>query len=274
MDNTPALQYAIELAAAGYDSADDTLQAGIVDKLERLREIQRRYRHPAVKLVRKVDLKFCDLLQEPRWHSNYWNEAWSDHGTVIVCRGNDHRSLGFLSTRPDIPLEDRFHSISFDFTFSRHQIDFTQDLVILYEQDTVHFRSLSTGKLHDTVRRLRNSSEGLRIRFTHGIETFSNHNTVVGDWLLLCSLCGGSPYRIYLYHWPSSELYKVSLECASANWLELTQYAIVRFGGSCKTRYFILSPAALLMALYSSCRSEEHTSNSSHSGESRMPSSA
>lgn len=120
IQDTPALQYTIELGMVGYN--DGLASASVTDRLNYVRLQRKIWRHPVLERTVSIPVP-----------SQAWFEAKS-HKDVISGRGpGDHNShqldVMYLST--SVADDDRLKRLHFDVWFDALYIDPGQDLIVL-----------------------------------------------------------------------------------------------------------------------------------------------
>ena len=202
IDNTPSFQYMIELSAAGYDVSFGDLRNGIVDRLNKFRNIQRAYRYPSPKLLRTIDLEVSSSLHgklsEVSW-------SWEAAGPVLVGQASMgiRNCLVLLSLLLETPMEERFRVLSFDlpidhcWTPSR-----TQNVMVVRQGHILHLISTVPQSHEGALCPSTIHLEPRSAEVSYTIHGFSE------DWLLVaCKSPNESLIRAY--DWRSGHVKKV-----------------------------------------------------------------
>ena len=202
VDETPSLQFTIELSEAGY-APDGPCIAGMA-KLEAFRAAQRAYRNPKPNGKTKLLAK-CDALANEKWQ-----DKWFSFEDFVVTRSTCGKILGLLNIRSDVPPKDRFRCFTFDFKMSVIIVEPSQDLLLLIEEDgrKLHFRSLSTGGVHEKIESPLGEDTAIPDNRLPATVRCWDVISIWNDWMYVCVDCGRSRFKA-LYHWPTGQLIKV-----------------------------------------------------------------
>lgn len=201
IDDTKALQFIIELGAAGYERCTSSTDLSDFDAF---RKTQRMYRNPDPRVVRK-SLNPGEHPFSRNWSLNFAKK--SVVGDKFLFSLEDRRKFCIYSLRSDVADDDRAWIVAFPFTIDDFGVDRSQDLLVVSSGRSLRFLTLYDGHLHSKAANLENGA----ISFPDDLAFTSCDILLYDAWLLVIFDHRGHRNKtLFLYHWPSGTLRKVN----------------------------------------------------------------
>ena len=197
VDNTPELQYNLEVQAAGYRKSriipDNNLS--ILEKLEDFRKTQRIWRNPK-------------LQQLPQWTAPVAFDYFDVFDSVVIGREPGSNALLVIRLEAEPCLE----RLPFEEPLYVRGADVTQDLLVVVSVDEMELRcmrflSLSNGRKHPRARKysVDETFLGSASSMNHTMDVFARVH-IWNDWLTFEVGTTPSEMSFYLCHWPSGRV--------------------------------------------------------------------